>query len=74
MYAQARGQVQTFQANPDRTCYICYVTLLELQKSAKLAIHCTACLYNDGTCLWLWVFNSNISMMFIKIYNVMQYF
>ena len=52
--------------NLDRTCYICYVTLLALQKSAELAIHCTAFLYKDRCCLWLWVFKSNVSMMFIR--------
>ena len=35
MYARARGR--TYQANPDRTCYICYVTLPALYKSAELA-------------------------------------
>ena len=33
--------------NLDCTCYICYVTLLALQKSAELAIHCTAFLYRQ---------------------------
>ena len=53
---------------------LCYVTLLALQKSAEFAIHYTASLHNDGYCLWLWGFNSNVSMMFIKIHSVMQYF
>ena len=61
-----QGQVQTYQVNPDCTCYICYVILLALQKSAEFAIHCAASLYNGGCCLWLRVFNSNISMMLIK--------
>ena len=33
MYARARGRVQTYQANHDRPCYICYVTLLAYEKS-----------------------------------------
>ena len=48
MYAQARGQ--TYQANPNCTCYICYVILPALQKSARLAIDYTASLYNDRCC------------------------
>ena len=69
---QCTGRVKTYQENPNRTCYICYVTFPALQKSAKLAIRCTA--YNDWCCLWLWVFNSNVSMTFIKIHCVMHYF
>ena len=80
MYTWARGR-----AAPKGECghirqiltahvTLCYVILPALQTSAELAIHCTAPLYNDGCCLWLWVFNSNISMMFSKIHSVMQYF
>ena len=32
----ARGRVWTYQANLYRTCYICYVTLLALQKMPNL--------------------------------------
>ena len=64
----------TYQANPDRTCYICYVILLALQKPAEPAFHCIAPLYNNdgyGLCLG---FNSNVIMTFTKIHSVMQYF
>ena len=69
-----RWRVRTYQANPDHTCYICYVTLPAPKKSAELAIHCTASLHNDGCCEWLWTFNSNVSVMFIEMHSVLQYF
>ena len=37
MYTRTRGRVRTYQANPDYPCYICYVTLPALYKSAELA-------------------------------------
>ena len=43
-----------------KICWVCY------------SLYCP--LHNDGYCLWLWVFNSNVSMTFIKIHSVMQYF
>ena len=46
MYARAQGRMRTYQANPNRTCFICYVTLPAL-KPAELAIHCAASLYNN---------------------------
>ena len=73
MYARAKGH-----APPEGECrhirlhmlhIVCYVTLPALQKSAKLSFHCTAPLYNDGCYQWLWVFNSNVSMTFIKIHK-----
>ena len=85
MYARARGYAvhepegiqwprasADISGKSDHTCYICYVTLLALQKSAKLAIYCNVSLYNDRFCLRLWVFNSNVSMMFSKINRVIQ--
>ena len=68
MYTQAQGR--TYQASPNCTCCICYVTLLALQKSTELAVHCTVSRY-DICCLWLWVCNSNVSMVFFKIHSVM---
>ena len=51
----------------------CYVTVPALQKSAEPAFHCTASLYNDRCCLWLWVFNSHLSRTLLRyIYSVMQ--